>query len=321
MAGHEFETCGYISVTSYCNNDCVFCGLKEYGIRYQIPLHEVQEQLKLIRQHGAKRIVFTGGEPTIHPEIAQIIESAAKAGYGHIGVFTNGRNIKNSAFIKTLMDAGLDSAMVSLHGMNSETHDETVRSKGAHEQTMHGLRVLSDAGVNLVINTPITSLNLGEIVPMYDFISAFGDSVRRWQLSNLFPTAVVMSRPDLHPDYESIQEAIFEVLMRSQTGPLKCVTQEIPLCIVFPWLDETRDLSDERKQMICRRDIEGDYRQYRPWTSPYKTMLPTCAPCGMRSRCNGIPLCYLMSHRDLSIFRPLEYLSDESWRRQMGIAG
>ncbi len=319
MTASKYETCGYISATSYCNNDCVFCGLKEYGIQYQVPLEEVREQLRLIYEAPARRIIFTGGEPTIHPQIVDLIRFAREMGYEKIGIFTNARRIQDPALLRDLLDAGLNSAMVSLHGRTADVHDRTVRTPGAFKQTIKSLEILSGANIHLVVNTPITSINIDEIFSMYDFISSFGDPVKRWQLSNIFPTSVVMNNPDLHPSYESIQKAVFAVMMRSQTGNLHCVTQEIPLCIVFPWLNETRDLSDERKQMICRRDIMGDYRQYRPWTSPYKTMLPSCVRCGMRERCNGVPLCYLMSHRDLSIFRPLEYLTDESWRRQMGI--
>lgn len=320
MAAHSFEPCAYISVTSHCNNDCVFCGLKDYGIDYLVPLSEIREQLAVFLERGVRRIIFTGGEPTLHPDFVEIIRAARDAGFTNIGFFTNARRIKNAAYIAELKDAGLNAVMASLHGRTAEAHDATVKCQGAYAQTVNGLKVLSDSGVRLVVNTPVSSLNVGEITAMFDFVSDLGPSVHRWQLSNIFPTSVVMSNPGLQPDYAVAREAVFEVMNRALSGHLRCVTQEFPLCVIFPWLNESRDLSDERTQMICRKDVRGDYRRYKPWTSPYKTKLASCGPCGMRSVCAGVPLCYLMSHRDLSIFRPLEYLTPESWRRQMGIA-
>jgi pyruvate-formate lyase-activating enzyme len=293
--------------------------LKEYGITYQVPLDEVRGQLKHLHDHGARRVVFTGGEPSIHPDLVEIVHSAREIGYGNISIFTNARRMRDAELVGALIDAGLNTAMVSVHGRTSGAHDKTVRAMGAFDETIRGLSNLAKTGIYLVINTPITALNLSEIVSMYDFLAAIGGRVRRWQLSNIYPTAVMMNHPELHPGYESIQKIVFEVMARSRNGPLRCVTQEIPLCVVFPWLSESRELSDEKIQMICRRDRLGDYRRYRPWKSPYKSLLPTCEPCGMRNECGKIPLCYLMSHRDLSIFKPLEYLSAESWRRQMGI--
>lgn len=320
MPRSNIEPSGYISILSHCNNHCVFCGLKDYRISYQLALEEVQGQLRHLYEQGAHRMVFTGGEPSLHPDLVQIVRSAAKTGYKNISIFTNARRMKDPDLAKALVDAGLNSAMVSLHGRSAETHDRTVRCPGAFEETLRGLKNLAKSDLHLVINTPVTSINLPEIVSMYDFLTALGEQVRRWQLSNIFPTAVVMNQPDLHPDYREIRDAVFQVMALSQTGPMHCVTQEFPLCVVFPWLDETRELSDEKTQMICRRDTQGDYRSYRPWSSPYKFLLPTCDRCGMQERCSKIPLCYLLSHRDLSIFRPLEYLSPESWREQMGIA-
>jgi len=320
MAVSNVEPIAYISSTSLCNNDCVFCGLKKYNIRYQIPLEEIRQQLQHLQEYGAQRIVFTGGEPTIHPDIVEIIRSAKEIGYDSVSIFTNGRRVKDIDLLRELVEAGLKSVMVSLHGRTAQTHDQTVQRPGAFEETMGGIRMMSEINLPMVINTPVTAINLGEIASMYDMLAPLGEKVRRWQLSNLFPTSVVMNRPELHPAYEEIQEVIFEIMARAQTGHLRCVTQEFPLCVVFPWLNESRELSDDRKQLICRKDIQGDYRQYRPWTNLYKSKLPTCEPCGMRKRCGGIPLCYLMSHRDLSIFRPLEFISDESWRRQMGLS-
>lgn len=320
MPPRSYEACAYISVTSHCNNDCVFCGLKDYGIDYLTPLHEIREQLRVFRENGVGRIIFTGGEPTLHPDFLAIIAAAKEAGFTNIGFFTNARRIRDKAHVEELQAAGLNAVMASLHGLTAAVHDATVKAKGAHAQTVHGIKTLADSGVRLVVNTPVSSLNVAEIPAMFDFVSALGENVHRWQLSNIFPTSVVMNNPSIQPDYAVAQQAVFSVMNRAVTGRLRCVTQEFPLCVIFPWLNESRDLSDERTQMICRRDVRGDYRRYKPWSSPYKTKLPSCAPCGMRSVCAGVPLCYLMSHRDLSIFRPLEYLTPESWRRQMGIA-
>ena len=103
MSQPKVEPCAYISVTSHCNNDCVFCGLKKYKINYLVPLDEIREQMRVFYEQGVRRIVFTGGEPTLHPDILDIIASAREAGFAVISIFTNARRINATAYMIWLM--------------------------------------------------------------------------------------------------------------------------------------------------------------------------------------------------------------------------
>ena len=68
-----------ISIISTCNNNCSYCFQKEYHKQNKImPLEEVK---KIIDWHDSEgRIGFLGGEPTLHPNIAEMVEYALSKG-------------------------------------------------------------------------------------------------------------------------------------------------------------------------------------------------------------------------------------------------
>ncbi|MEX2143505.1 MAG: radical SAM protein, partial [Anaerolineales bacterium] len=71
---------------------------------------------------GIPHIVFTGGEPTLRPDLAQLLMHAEDLGLV-TGLITDGRKLGNTRYLKTLLDAGLDHAMIVLQPNKKETWD------------------------------------------------------------------------------------------------------------------------------------------------------------------------------------------------------
>lgn len=59
------------SVTSRCNNSCIYCYADKDFCR--LPTKKVLKLIKLFDSAGVKRVVISGGEPLLHPEIDNII--------------------------------------------------------------------------------------------------------------------------------------------------------------------------------------------------------------------------------------------------------
>jgi MoaA/NifB/PqqE/SkfB family radical SAM enzyme len=81
-------------VTSYCNLNCTYC--EDFGLRRNramrdamLPLAGARKVLEVLRT-ATENIVLTGGEPLVHPEIAEIAEHAVRLRYHHIALITNG---------------------------------------------------------------------------------------------------------------------------------------------------------------------------------------------------------------------------------------
>ena len=67
-----------IAITDYCNLNCFFCSNEGMPLFQRNKKHADIEQLKylltILIDRGLKNISITGGEPTIHPEILELIK-------------------------------------------------------------------------------------------------------------------------------------------------------------------------------------------------------------------------------------------------------
>ena len=66
----------FLEITDGCNLNCPICYARS-GSRGQahLSLDEVRELGRRIRADGGRRVSVTGGEPTVHPQLPQIIGS------------------------------------------------------------------------------------------------------------------------------------------------------------------------------------------------------------------------------------------------------
>jgi len=79
-----------IAITYDCNKSCYYCYAKALKSSYQqMSLADFKKALSWLESQNIKNLNFTGGEPTVHSEFAQIIELARRRGF-QLGLFTNG---------------------------------------------------------------------------------------------------------------------------------------------------------------------------------------------------------------------------------------
>jgi 7,8-dihydro-6-hydroxymethylpterin dimethyltransferase len=89
---HEQHSCvGVIEVTNACNLRCPTCFATAEGHDF-LSLEEVSFMLdEFIRHEGHPEVVqFSGGEPTIHPQILEIIGQAREKDIKYVMINTNG---------------------------------------------------------------------------------------------------------------------------------------------------------------------------------------------------------------------------------------
>ena len=75
---HKLLTTIYIEVTDACNLKCVHCyvtnRMKEPFRFHTIDVHSIENILNQAKELNVFRIILTGGEPFMHPEILKILE-------------------------------------------------------------------------------------------------------------------------------------------------------------------------------------------------------------------------------------------------------
>src|SRR5258708_7559268 len=105
---HQQHTClGIIEVNSACNMACPLC-FSEAGPGFSLTLEEVEAMLDdFVRTEGSPEVVqFSGGEPTIHPQIIDFLKAAQDRGILFVMINTNGKRIAHDdRFLAQLAEA------------------------------------------------------------------------------------------------------------------------------------------------------------------------------------------------------------------------
>lgn len=153
-----------------CSHSCVFCyysfldgtqsqfsGLRKAALRETADCLEI---VRIIAGHGLNHLDITGGEPTMHPGLPEIIAEAARLGLATrcitLGQFlmrqTNGRTL-----LETLLDAGLTDLLFSLHAADQEAFRGACG--GSLAKVLGAMDLLDQKGIQYGCNTVIMERN------------------------------------------------------------------------------------------------------------------------------------------------------------------
>jgi hypothetical protein len=122
---HQQHVClGIIEVNSACNMDCPLC-FANAGAGFTLTLEEVEEILdRLVATEGSPEVVqFSGGEPSIHPQIVPMLKAAKRRNIRHVMLNTNGKRIAaDDAFLAELAEVR-PSIYFQFDGFDARTYE------------------------------------------------------------------------------------------------------------------------------------------------------------------------------------------------------
>ena len=111
-----------LSITESCNMACRYCLPQGFpgweSAKFQMPFETISNFLHAFRKLGFEKVRFTGGEPSLHPNLLSAIEEARSLGYETISLTTNGSYIRKCS---SLVEAGLTHINISLDSICENT--------------------------------------------------------------------------------------------------------------------------------------------------------------------------------------------------------
>ncbi|MCP3681290.1 MAG: radical SAM protein [bacterium] len=111
-------------ITSRCNFSCPYCrGTEINGKKGDMPLSEIKSSIDIWASQDIKNVRYSGGEPTIHQQITDIIKYTKKTckKIEHIAMSTNGSS--DLELYKELIDLGVNDYSISLDACCSSVGD------------------------------------------------------------------------------------------------------------------------------------------------------------------------------------------------------
>jgi uncharacterized radical SAM superfamily Fe-S cluster-containing enzyme len=229
---HQQHAClGIIEVNSACNMDCPLC-FANAGAGFNLTLEEVEDILDhLVETEGNPEVVqFSGGEPSIHPQIIEMMAAAKKRNIRHVMLNTNGKRIaEDDAFLEQLADLH-PSVYFQFDGFESETYRLLRGEPDLLPQKLRALDRLAEIGANVVLVPAIDRfVNLHEV----GAIVSFGMQHPAVRGINFQP-AFQSGRHGKHDPMQRLTIPDILTALEEQTDKLLKVSDFVPVPCCFP---------------------------------------------------------------------------------------
>lgn len=176
-----------VSLTDRCNLRCTYCmpaeGLEWLPTEDTLTTSEVVRLLRIaVDDLGITKVRFTGGEPLLRRDLAEIIASAASLRTDEgvppdIALTTNGLGLDRK--LPLLIEAGLQRVNISLDTMDREHYARLTR-RDRYEDVRRSIDAVDNAGLRpLKINAVIMQdVNEDAILPLAEFCLGRGYQLR-----------------------------------------------------------------------------------------------------------------------------------------------
>ncbi|MFA6471350.1 MAG: radical SAM protein [Candidatus Latescibacterota bacterium] len=158
-----------MNITRRCNLRCVHCYAGSDGspAMDELTTTEIMKVIDNLAEFKCPVVLFSGGEPLLHPDIAKLAQHAVDCGMRAV-ISTNGTLITHG-MAEDLAKIGLSYIGTSLDG-GPEIHDRFRGVKGSFDRAIEGLRNAREAGIKTGIRFTITKMNIGEIPGIFDIM-------------------------------------------------------------------------------------------------------------------------------------------------------
>ncbi|NIR48620.1 radical SAM protein [candidate division KSB1 bacterium] len=267
---HQQHTCvAQIEVTNYCNLDCPICYAENRATwfldieRYKFMLREAVKREGVLNQ-----LNLTGGEPTLHPQIVEMVKIARKNRVSMVLINTNGlRLAEDDDFVRQLADARA-AIYLSFDGFDPEVY-KTIRGEDLLGKKLQALEKLEKYNVPVVLVPAIyKGLNDHEIGPMIKLLTE-SKNIVTIQLQPLFYVGSC-EEEELNPLEKLTLTETIDLVEKGTDGAIKksdfmYVPCHHPMCGTVCYL-----LLDEKNNAVpLTRFVDPnlylDYIKNRPW--------------------------------------------------------
>lgn len=204
----------FFHVTTRCNLKCAHCYInpEQHG-DFTLPAETVTDWLALFcRPPKSANLILLGGEPTLHPELAQIVHAARRIGYGSVTVDTNGYLFHD--ILHKVTPEQVDYFSFSLDGATAATNDR-IRGAGCHAACTRGIRQAVEKGFPVSVIYTVSRQNVNELADMPPILEELGVSRFFIQVIGIRGRSAVPAAGELQLTRQEWEKSVFPVAEKS----------------------------------------------------------------------------------------------------------
>ncbi|HQF36850.1 MAG TPA: GTP 3',8-cyclase MoaA [Candidatus Dojkabacteria bacterium] len=209
-----------LGITGGCNLRCRFCNPNGHmNSNNDLSTNDWKEIIKAGSTCGIKEIHYTGGEPTIRRDLAEIIQYANELGYTDQSITTNGIIFEEKA--EELFKAGLNRANISLSTLSSKQYSYYSNSpEDNYPKVINSIKIATKLFNLVKINCVVMKENFDSIESIVEFAQEHNAVLRLLELQN-FAETPGLEAIDFNKSHVSKQEIVNKLKKISELTPTK----------------------------------------------------------------------------------------------------
>jgi cyclic pyranopterin phosphate synthase len=279
-----------------CNVQCDYCSITDEMRRENMTIVSVMDKLADARSHGATKLAFGGGEPTIRRGLLPLVRWSRDRGYRSIKVPSNALMYSYPAFAEEAVDAGINQFHVSFMAHTPELYAHIMGRPDAFDLVTKGVRNLAKLGHkptgDLIIKSD-TWMHLADIVEHWA-----GEGVEKFNLW-------LVSLSDRNKDnlasllpVTTMREGIIAAFERGRKLGVTVLSRHIPRCMLPGYEEHIADLREDKVLVITPR---ATFALWESRISP-NTYAEKCKTCRhYQGACLGARNDYLERYGDAEL--------------------
>ncbi len=165
----------FFHILTRCNLRCAHCYInREQHGSNTLSLDTIRDWLGIFSSKAKDtNLIFLGGEPTLHPDLASAVSIAGSMGFKSITIDTNGFLFHN--ILDNITPNQIDFFSFSLDGVSKGTND-AIRGDGCFDAVMSGIRRAVKKGFSCSMIYTVSEKNIHEVSKLPDLVKDLGIS-------------------------------------------------------------------------------------------------------------------------------------------------
>ncbi len=156
-----------IELTERCNCNCIHCYINlpaddENIIQSEVSTEELQGILREAASLGCLRVRFTGGEPLLREDFAEIYVFARRLGL-RVALLTNATLITSEIARLLSSTPPLEPIEITVYGMERDSYESVTRTSGSFEAAWQGISLLLEEKVRFIVKSAVLPPNKMEV--------------------------------------------------------------------------------------------------------------------------------------------------------------
>ncbi len=271
-----------IYINDFCNQNCIFCCGRNKAMD--------RKTYTSIITKAKDRLIISGGEPPLSSNLNHVLGLAKKnKNISEVELQSNGAILFYKKMIGTIEKHNVITEYNINFSCFDKKTDKIITRSNLFNYRIQGIKNLLDKGLNIRLTFVIHKLNYKQMTDYLKFVLLKFDNKPSIQLS-FVQIQGNEELNDIVQKYKEIKQELMKSLKFAAKNKIKCMVDNIPLCISYPFNNMNVDYLKNKK---------GDFSFHK------KNKLNSCKKCKLGKCCFGPPIDYVNLYGEQE-FKPIK---------------